>query len=90
MDTKKQRLLGLILDGYANKLLTKAEAIEMICDMTCVSCCDNSTNVVDDELYAEVVKYAADKEQISTSDLQRRFKIGYARAVRFKEELENN
>ncbi len=90
MDSKKQRLLELILDGYANKLLDKTEAIEMIGDATYAACCDSTTSVVDDELYTEVVEYAANKKQISTSDLQRRFKIGYARAARFKEELEDN
>lgn len=90
MDSKKQRLLEFILDGYANKLLDKAEAVEMIDDMICVTHSDSVTDITDDELYDEVASYVKGKKQISTSDLQRRFKIGYGRAVQLKESLENN
>lgn len=89
MDSKKQRLIELILDGYANKLLNKAEATEMIDDMIESASCNIVTDMTDDELYTEVAQYFKDQEKVSISDLQRRFKIGYNRAVRLKESLES-
>lgn len=89
MDSKKQRQLELILDGYANKLLNKEEAVEMISDMVCPTHSGVLPDITDDELYSEVMEYAKDKKQISISNLQRRFGIGYARAARFRDALED-
>ena len=41
-----------------------------------------------DELYQDVIEFAKDKGKISTSLIQRRFQIGYTRAARIMEQLE--
>lgn len=41
-----------------------------------------------DALYAEVIEFAKEKGKISTSLIQRRFQIGYTRAARIMEQLE--
>lgn len=43
-----------------------------------------------DEMYDEVVAFAVQLGQISTSKLQRRFRMGYARAARVMDQLEEN
>jgi S-DNA-T family DNA segregation ATPase FtsK/SpoIIIE len=41
-----------------------------------------------DSLYNEVIEFAREKGKISTSLIQRRFKLGYTRAARIMEQLE--
>jgi len=43
-----------------------------------------------DKLYGEVLEFAKEKGKISTSLIQRRFQIGYSRAARIMEQLEQN
>jgi S-DNA-T family DNA segregation ATPase FtsK/SpoIIIE len=43
-----------------------------------------------DSLYREVLDFAREKGKISTSLIQRRFQIGYSRAARIMEQLEQN
>lgn len=43
-----------------------------------------------DELYGEILEFAREKGKISTSLIQRRFQIGYSRAARVMEQLEQN
>lgn len=45
---------------------------------------------IDDELYSEVKEYIGTLKTISTSALQRRFKIGYAKASRLIDKLEED
>ena len=42
-----------------------------------------------DELFDEAVQLVLDAQQASTSFLQRRMKVGYSRAARLMDELEN-
>jgi len=43
-----------------------------------------------DSLYGEILEFAKEKGKISTSLIQRRFQIGYSRAARIMEQLEQN
>jgi S-DNA-T family DNA segregation ATPase FtsK/SpoIIIE len=43
-----------------------------------------------DPLYHEIKKYVQMQERISTSHLQRKFRIGYNRAAKIIEQLEEN
>ncbi|HMQ95940.1 MAG TPA: DNA translocase FtsK [Candidatus Saccharibacteria bacterium] len=45
---------------------------------------------VDDELYSEVKEYIGTLKAVSTSAIQRRFKIGYAKASRLIDKLEED
>lgn len=45
---------------------------------------------IDDELYGEVKEYITTLKTVSTSALQRRFRIGYARASRLLDQLEED
>lgn len=45
---------------------------------------------IDDELYSEVKEYIGTLKTISTSALQRRFRIGYAKASRLIDKLEED
>lgn len=45
---------------------------------------------IDDELYSEVKAYIGTLKTISTSALQRRFKIGYAKASRLIDKLDED
>lgn len=45
---------------------------------------------IDDELYSEVKEYISTLKTISTSALQRRFRIGYAKASRLIDKLEED
>lgn len=45
---------------------------------------------IDDELYSEVKEYIGTLKTISTSALQRRFKIGYAKASRLIDKLDED
>jgi DNA segregation ATPase FtsK/SpoIIIE-like protein len=44
---------------------------------------------VDDELYQEAVRVVCEMGRASTSTLQRRLRVGYGRAARIMDELEN-
>ena len=43
--------------------------------------------MVKDELYDEVIKFAKEKDNLTVSDIQRKFKIGYNRAAKMIEKL---
>ncbi|GAP00531.1 DNA translocase FtsK [Fructobacillus ficulneus] len=43
----------------------------------------------DDELFQEALEFVIDQQKASTSLLQRRFRIGYNRAARLVDDLEN-
>ena len=43
---------------------------------------------IDEELLSEAKEFAKGKKNVSTSDLQKRFRIGYARASRIIDKLE--
>lgn len=45
---------------------------------------------IDDELYSEVKEYIGTLKTISTSALQRRFRIGYAKASRLIDKLDED
>ena len=45
---------------------------------------------IDDELYGEVKEYITTLKTVSTSALQRRFMIGYAKASRLMDKLEED
>ena len=49
---------------------------------------EQSTLAEDDALYSEVVEYALNTRQISASLIQRKFSIGYNRAARIMDALE--
>lgn len=44
----------------------------------------------DDDLYEDVREYVAGLKTVSTANLQRRFRIGYARASRLLDQLEED
>ena len=44
----------------------------------------------DDAMYAQVEKYVIDEQKVSASLLQKRFRMGYARAARLMDALEQN
>ncbi|TFU95946.1 DNA translocase FtsK [Granulicatella sp. WM01] len=49
---------------------------------------DTSSNDVEDELFGEIVEFLKTQDYISVSMLQRRFRIGFNRAARLMEDLE--
>jgi S-DNA-T family DNA segregation ATPase FtsK/SpoIIIE len=49
-----------------------------------------STGVEDDPIYAEAVQFAKSQGRISISQLQRRFRVGYNRAARYMEQMEQD
>lgn len=49
----------------------------------------NNLSSCDDEIYFEVEEYVKRQDKVSTSQVQRHFKIGYNRAARLIEELES-
>ena len=51
---------------------------------------DNNLNEETDELYVEAVKLVISEKQASTSFIQRRFRIGYNRAARIIERMEQD
>lgn len=50
---------------------------------------ENSNDEQQDELFEEAIQYVVETGQASTSALQRKFRIGYNRAARMIEDLEN-
>lgn len=51
---------------------------------------ENVPEIMDDELYDEAKRIVIESRQVSASFLQRRLKIGYARAARIIDMLEEN
>lgn len=50
---------------------------------------DNGSDDQQDELFEEAIQYVVETGQASTSSLQRKFRIGYNRAARMIEDMEN-
>lgn len=50
----------------------------------------NNNNSSEDELYPEVISFVITAQSASASLLQRRFKVGYSRAARFMDLLEED
>ena len=51
---------------------------------------NNDTSEENDEFYTEAVELVISKKQASTSLIQRHFRIGYNRAARIIEKMEDN
>jgi S-DNA-T family DNA segregation ATPase FtsK/SpoIIIE len=51
---------------------------------------ESSNSELDDELYNDAVKFVLETKKVSISSIQRRFKIGYNRAARIVEQMEQN
>lgn len=47
-------------------------------------------DVVDDPIYAEAVQFVREQGRVSISLLQRRFRVGFNRAARYKEQMEQD
>lgn len=73
-------------------ILKSMAAPEYITDVTVDKESSETTNNEDelDELYNEVINLIKEEQKISTSYIQRRFQIGYNRAARIVESLEQN
>lgn len=55
---------------------------------SCANCDEDGEDDTDDDLYAEAKRIVIEAEQASTSYLQRKLGVGYARAARLMDKLE--
>ncbi|MEI7689352.1 MAG: DNA translocase FtsK [Candidatus Saccharibacteria bacterium] len=65
------------------------------CTKTCPNCGHDLSGVYlcsdnDDDLYDSVVNFVIESKKASASLIQHKFRVGYARAARMIDELENN
>lgn len=65
------------------------------CSRTCPNCGHDLSGVYlcgdsDDDLYNSVVNFVIESKKASASIIQQKFRVGYARAARMIDELENN
>lgn len=84
----KQTAASLVFSGYVLSYL-QDKFIESLGVESGGSEADSMLDT-DDDLYEDVKEYIAALKTVSTANLQRRFRIGYARASRLLEQLEED